>query len=202
MRRVVVVGVCSALPLSLTAPLSAQEPSPVLNAPEAPSRGAGDVSPEVAQKAASIARQTMSPFCPGRTLSDCPSPSATEWRRDIRQMVASGMSPAEIQAELEKRVGDNLSGSPNPETSWAVPLFLAAAAALTLFFIFVRLRPKKKQPIDAPRRVRSSHAPQQGEAGTHAEPSDRRPRSSTSSAQPGPSVDDARLQRELESEDV
>lgn len=105
----------------------------------APSRGTADVSLEVAQKAAAIARQTMSPFCPGRTLSDCPSEYATEWRRDIRRMVAEGKSATEIQDELERRAAGNLSGIPNNQSSYAIPIGFALVAGVVLYFVFARL---------------------------------------------------------------
>jgi cytochrome c-type biogenesis protein CcmH/NrfF len=144
-----------------------------------PSHGAeaegSDVSPEVAQKAASIARQTMSPFCPGRTLSDCPSEYAAEWRRDIRTMVAEGLSASEIQARLEARVDGNLSGIPNRDASYALPMGLAAAAALLLFFVFMRLRGRKEEPPKGGGRERTPSTPA--------------------------TVDDQRLNEELDSED-
>ncbi len=117
-----------------------KQAAPAIVAQDAPSRGASNVSPEVAQKAAAIARQTMSPFCPGRTLSDCPSEYATQWRKDIRAMVAQGMSAAEIQKELESRVGENLSGSPNRRAGYGVSIGLALGAALVLFFVLSKLR--------------------------------------------------------------
>lgn len=58
-------------------------------------------------------------------------------------MVAEGMSASEIQAALEKRVGGNLSGSPHPEASYAVPILLSLAAAFLLYLIFSRLRPAR-----------------------------------------------------------
>ncbi len=117
---------------------------------DAPSRGTSNVSPEVAREAAAIARQTMSPFCPGRTLSDCPSEYATAWRRDIREMVARGMSAAEIQKELESRVGENLSGSPNRDASYGVSIGLALGAALVLFFVLSKLR-QNSRTTDKPK---------------------------------------------------
>lgn len=134
-----------------------------------------DVSPEVAQKAASIARQTMSPFCPGRTLSDCPSEYAAEWRRDIRTMVAEGLSASEIQARLEARADGNLSGIPNRDVSYVLPIAIATGAALVLFFVFVRLRGRKEEP---PKGGAPEHSP----------------------AAPA-AVDDQRLNEELDSED-
>lgn len=134
-----------------------------------------DASPEVSKKAHSIARQTMSPFCPGRTLSDCPSEYAAEWRRDIRKMVAEGKSDREIRAELESRVGGNLSGIPNDDSSYALPIGLATGAALLLFFVFVRLRGKRGD--DEPPPDKGGKKPK-----------------------PPPAVDDARLDDELDNE--
>lgn len=106
-----------------------------------------EYSPEVIRRASSISRQTMSPFCPGRTLSDCPSEYATEWRSDIREMVAQGLSADEIQAELEKRAGGNLSGIPNRESSYVLPIVLSVVAGLVLYLVFARLRrPEKVVP--------------------------------------------------------
>jgi cytochrome c-type biogenesis protein CcmH/NrfF len=150
----------------------------------APSHGVPDVSPEVAAKAASIARQTMSPFCPGRTLDDCPSEYATEWRRDIRMMVAKGMTAAEIQDELEKRAGGNLSGIPNRESSYVLPILLATGAALVLYIVFVRLR--RREDEGASESSKKSDASSKKKASKEKAP---------------PPVDDARLKQELADED-
>jgi cytochrome c-type biogenesis protein CcmH/NrfF len=149
---------------------------------DAPSRGAADVPPDVAAKAASIARQTMSPFCPGRTLDDCPSEYATEWRRDIREMVAKGMTAAEIQDELEKRVGGNLSGIPNRESSYALPIIFATGAALVLYLVFVRLRRKDDE----------------GGSEDEKEPGSKKKAKKPATLR---AVDDERLKRELADED-
>ncbi len=101
------------------------------------------LSPEVARKSASIAKQTMSPFCPGRTLADCPSPNAAEWRRDIELMVAEGREPSEIQEVLSQRAASDLSGSPQKDASYAVPVALLLSSLLLLGFIFFRLRRRK-----------------------------------------------------------
>jgi cytochrome c-type biogenesis protein CcmH/NrfF len=100
---------------------------------------------ENVRKAQSIARQTMSPFCPGRTLADCPSEYAAEWRHDIQQMVNAGRSASEIQAELERRAGGDLSGNPNRRVGYALPVALVAGALLILFGVFRYLSGKKKE---------------------------------------------------------
>ncbi|MCH2108046.1 MAG: cytochrome c-type biogenesis protein CcmH [Polyangiaceae bacterium] len=99
-----------------------------------------DEAADLKRRAAAIARQTMSPFCPGRTLADCPSPNATTWRQDIRQMLAEGMSAAEIQKVLEARAGGNLSGIPNRRSSYILPLALALGAAALLIWVLARFR--------------------------------------------------------------
>jgi len=156
---------------------------------DAPSRGTGNVSPEVAQKAAAIARQTMSPFCPGRTLSDCPSEYATAWRRDIRAMVAQGMTADEIQRELESRVGANLSGSPNRAASYSVSIGLALGAALVLFFVLSRLRLNSN--------ARKNAAREEGTAARCDAAAGADTAAADASAAPAALVDDERLEREL-----
>jgi len=158
-----------------------------------------ELSPDQVRQASAIARQTMSPFCPGRTLADCPSEFATEWRRDIRQMIAEGRSPAEVQAELERRAGANLSGSPARDTSYWVPAAFALLGVGALAAIFVRLRRAAPE--------RPTQGPPAGEAGSDRDPqsSDTAPSAAqsagtalpTNTAQP---VDDARLEAELAAE--
>lgn len=105
---------------------------------------------EVQRKAQSIARQTMSPFCPGRTLSDCPSEAAAQWRREIYQMVARGESAQQIQQELERRAGGDLSGSPHREAGYGLSIGLAAAAVAVLFGLLRWVRGRKPDTEEAP----------------------------------------------------
>lgn len=135
------------------------------------------MSPDEALRAASIARQTMSPFCPGRTLADCPSNYATEWRRDIRSMVASGLTAEQIQRELSKRAGGDLSGIPHREASYALPLAIGAGALVLIVVVFMRLRGRKHVEADAGQETKAPEKP------------------------PVESVDDERLEAELDAED-
>ena len=172
------------LPFSTFA-FSQEGPVSQKNTGTSPAQDGGEMS----RKASSIARQTMSPFCPGRTLSDCPSEYAAEWRRDIRQMLEKGMSADEIQHDLEKRAGGNLSGIPNRESSYALPLVLATAAALLLYFVFVRLRRKDDEAPGAGGESKPEATGQKPDSGGATKVVD------------APAVDDARLDRELESEE-
>lgn len=117
----------------------------------------------------------MSPFCPGRTLADCPSEYAGEWRKEIRGWVAEGRSAPDIKDELERRAGANLSGSPNRDASYLVPVGIALGGFGILALLFVRLR-RSKEPDAAPK---DAPGEPDGEA---------------------PSVDDTRLEQELRAE--
>src|SRR5690606_19717031 len=100
-----------------TAPAGAEAPRP-----------GSETSGESQRKAQSIARRTMSPFCPGRTLADCPSEHAAAWRREIQVMLDEGRTAQEIQEEFERRAGGDLSGSPNRAAGYGLSLGLAAAS--------------------------------------------------------------------------
>ena len=76
------------------------------------------VDPRIVKDAASIARQTMSPFCPWRTLADCPSPNAAAWRAEIQELLEQGKSPREIQLMFEGRAERDLSGIPHREIGY------------------------------------------------------------------------------------
>lgn len=59
-----------------------------------------------ATRARQIEKSTLSPFCPGKTLYDCPSPAAAEWRADIQRWVREGASATEVRARLQARRPD------------------------------------------------------------------------------------------------
>lgn len=114
-----------------------------LGAPAAraqPIEGKSLDDPKTEALAYDIAQRTMSPFCPGRTLADCPSGNATEWRQDIRAMLQKGMSPAEIQKVLNQRAGENLSGAPESSLGWVLPVALCVGALVVLTLVLKRIR--------------------------------------------------------------
>ena len=86
-----------------------------------------------------IARELMSPFCPGRTLADCPSPQAQTLRSWILVQEAAGRTRAEVEAELLERYGDEILAAPRARgfglAAYGVPLaiFVAGGAIVWLF---------------------------------------------------------------------
>lgn len=88
-----------------------------------------------------IFTELMSPFCPGLTLADCPSPNAFELRKEIRARLEAGEDWRVIQAELVQQYGVQIlsdpTGTPIGNVVWGVPFGAAALAALGLAW-FVR----------------------------------------------------------------
>ena len=56
--------------------------------------------------------ELMSPFCPGRTLADCPSPQADQLRMWILVQEAAGRPRADVEDELLERFGDVVLAAP------------------------------------------------------------------------------------------
>ena len=94
----------------------------------------------------------MSPFCPGRALSDCPSPQAQTLRAWILVQAAAGRSREEVLAELLERYGDQILAAPRARgfglTAYAIPIgvFLAGGVVVWLF-----LRRQTRQARAEPR---------------------------------------------------
>lgn len=104
-------------------------------------------APNEGRQVQTIVRNTLSPFCPGKTLDSCPSPRAGEWRRDIHTWVADGVPEPEIRSRLQSRVPDFDLGIPPVKSGWVIP---ASAVLLSTFWFawmawrFTRRRPGKR----------------------------------------------------------
>ncbi|MCC7032215.1 MAG: cytochrome c-type biogenesis protein CcmH [Acidobacteria bacterium] len=99
---------------------------------------------EAAQAEAQVLfREVMSPFCPGLTLADCPSPNAFELRKDIQARLERGESREAIVDALVAQYGTELlsdpSDTPIGRVVWGVPFLLAALAAGVLAWLVRRM---------------------------------------------------------------
>jgi len=75
-----------------------------------------------------LADELMSPFCPGRALSECPSPQAADLRRWILEQEQAGATRAQVEEELFRAYGDQLRQAPRARgvglVAYAIPLVL------------------------------------------------------------------------------
>ena len=97
----------------------------------------------------------MSPFCPGLTLADCPSPNAFTMRGDIERRLKNGESRQAIVDELVKTYGAQIladpSDTPIGSIVWGVPFALSVLAAAGLaFFLRRATRNRTKEVTDTP----------------------------------------------------
>ena len=93
-----------------------------------------------------MANELMSPYCPGRSVADCPSPQAQTLRMWLIVQEASGRPRAEVEAELISRYGETILGAPRAKgfglTAYVIPVVVVAAgAALLLWFLRRQTRP-------------------------------------------------------------
>ncbi len=106
---------------------------------------------EIGRRVSKLSDQLKSPFCPGKTLLTCTSGQAYDLRKEIRDMMARGMSEAEIKTELEGRYED-ISNPPQPWYTFFVP-FLPWVVGLVLVGWVLRRwlgKAKTEAPADVP----------------------------------------------------
>jgi cytochrome c-type biogenesis protein CcmH/NrfF len=99
----------------------------------------GEAAAEPEGWAYKISHDLMSPFCPGRTLSACPSPKADELRRWLIDQEDSGRSREDVEAELFEIWGNVLRSAPLAEgfgmAAYVFPViaFLAGGVVVGVF---------------------------------------------------------------------
>jgi cytochrome c-type biogenesis protein CcmH len=99
-----------------------------------------------------LERELMSPYCPGRSLIECPSPQATELRLWIQAQERAGVPRSDVEARLVQEFGDMLRHSPRAE-GWGLWAYLVPALALlaggALVFGFLRRQAGAAAPAPA-----------------------------------------------------
>lgn len=78
-----------------------------------------------------LAHELMSPYCPGRTLAECPSPQAGELRFWILNQAAAGASEPEVRQMLAERYGDVLLAAPRAE-GWGLSAYIVPIACFVV----------------------------------------------------------------------
>lgn len=100
-----------------------------------------------------LAHDLMSPFCPGRTLAQCPSPQADALRVWILAQEAAGATREEVEAELVARYGEELRPAPPASglggaAAYGVPV-LAVLVGGPLAFLALRRLVGRSRASDA-----------------------------------------------------
>jgi len=97
--------------------------------------------------AQSIFTTVMSPYCPGKLLSDCPSAKASELKHMIREELAQGRSKEDVLLKLQDEYGTETLRA-IPETSgfgllaWLVPALFLVGGLLLGFRVVAKLAKK------------------------------------------------------------
>lgn len=98
---------------------------------------ADERSEQLDKQAYELYQQVFSPFCPGRSLNDCPSSKAHELKLDMRQKLQEGVPPQTVLEEVFAKFGDQYRAVPSysgvGKLVWWVPLgfvFVGLLAAL------------------------------------------------------------------------
>ena len=86
-------------------------------------------APATAVEWQDIAANLMSPACPGRTLLNCTSGHAEQWRELIRQKLAQGETQAQIMAYFVDMRGEEILAAP-PKRGFALTAWLFPALVI------------------------------------------------------------------------
>lgn len=103
------------------------------------------------RKAADMYQQVLSPFCPGRSLNDCPSSKAQELKTDMLVKLQSGAPQDVVLEEVFAKFGEQYRAVPRNEgfgrMVWLAPLLFIVLGAGVAWSIS-RRAPRK--PLEAP----------------------------------------------------
>ncbi len=101
-----------------------------------------------------LSAELMSPFCPGRTLSDCPSQAAKSLVMWVVVQEAAGRTRSDVEEELIARYGEVMRPAPKAEgiglTAYLVPAVTFAGGGI-LIGLFLRRQtrsaPQEPDPL-------------------------------------------------------
>lgn len=114
---------------------------------------AADPTPAQEKVVRSISGSIFSPYCPGRTLEDCPSGSASELRKKIQDKVVAGESEASIYEYLFNLYGEQLRALPKAEgfglVAWWGPVLFLVVGVLGVV-VWLRRAPPHSGAASAP----------------------------------------------------
>jgi len=122
--------------------------------------GSGEPSQgEVSRMTTQLSDEIYSPFCPGKTLSMCPSPNAAKVRRDIQRMAREGKSKDEIKKEVLAVYGEEfriVEPPPQDNVMLLLAIVLGLVIAISAVVFLTRRRNTAGGSSDAPKKESTS----------------------------------------------
>jgi cytochrome c-type biogenesis protein CcmH/NrfF len=94
--------------------------------------------PHAEQLAQDLAREMPSPYCPGRTISSCPSEAARELEDDILALAQQGKDRTEIEQILIDRFGADTMGEARNDTVFFTIVGIGVVALILLALLMRR----------------------------------------------------------------
>ncbi len=107
-----------------------------------------------------VARNLYCPVCPGTPLDVCDTQACQQWRDLIRQKLAAGQTPDQIEQYFVAAYGERVLGAPKPE-GFNLGIYLAPLAAIlagaVILYLAIRSWMKTRvatPPVAAPSEYR------------------------------------------------
>jgi cytochrome c-type biogenesis protein CcmH/NrfF len=109
---------------------------------------------EIETKTQAISEQVMSPYCPGRTLSSCPSEDARKLRFQISEWLSQGYSESAVKRQLIGIYGSDVIGQPEfkgfGKIAWVSPFLIIIAAFCVLLGFLRKDKISKNNDLNSP----------------------------------------------------
>ena len=87
-----------------------------------------------------ISDTTMSPYCPGMTISACPSPRARDLRVQIKNWFEQGYSKKAVKNQLKIAYGKDIYGMPDTKgfglLAWALPMLFILVGLFLIYRVY------------------------------------------------------------------
>lgn len=78
-----------------------------------------------------VAQALYCPVCPGVPLDVCNTQACQQWRALIREKLAAGQTPAQIEEYFVSQYGERVLGAPTPQ-GFNLTIYLAPLAAILM----------------------------------------------------------------------
>lgn len=106
--------------------------------------------PSAVPTSAEVASRTMSPYCPGLTLEECPHSQSAVLRAKIEQKVKEGQTNREIDAWLVSNYGRTVLGKPSGLWPLLVPLIFVISGMVIVGFVLPKRLHRERETDRAP----------------------------------------------------